>query len=145
MVSQAFVMAGAAIFTVSKQGGKHYTFKVERTPDPGADSKFTAPAWFAHVLAGPNNTTDYRYVGRVDPKTLRVKLTAKSKVGPQAEALTVLNWALRCVRQQGTYTPPAAYRIEHAGRCGRCNRQLTTPESIARGIGPECWTLMGMV
>lgn len=25
-----------------------------------------------------------------------------------------------------------------ADRCGRCGRELTDPESIARGIGPEC-------
>jgi hypothetical protein len=143
MVSKAFVLAGAAVFTVSRDGGKHYTYRVEHVT-PEAGSKFTAPAWFAYVLAGPNNTTDFRYMGLVNPQTLRVKLTAKSKIGPHAEALTVLNWALRCVRQQATYTPPPAYRIEHAGKCGRCGRTLTTPDSIKRGIGPECWSMLGM-
>ena len=28
--------------------------------------------------------------------------------------------------------------VWHEGRCGRCNRALTVPESIASGIGPEC-------
>jgi len=28
--------------------------------------------------------------------------------------------------------------IWHEGRCGRCNRKLTVPASIALGIGPEC-------
>ncbi len=144
MVSKAFVLAGAAVFTVSREGGKHYTFKVERV-DPQPGSKFVHPAWFAHVLTGPNNTADYRYVGMVNGATLRVKLTAKSKIGPQAEALKVLTWALRCVTQQATYTPPSYMRIDHAGKCGRCGRTLTTPESIKRGIGPECWTMLGMV
>ena len=26
----------------------------------------------------------------------------------------------------------------HAGRCGRCGRALTVPESVASGYGPEC-------
>lgn len=28
--------------------------------------------------------------------------------------------------------------IWHVGRCSRCGRTLTVPESIAAGIGPEC-------
>lgn len=28
------------------------------------------------------------------------------------------------------------------GRCGKCGRTLTDPESIERGIGPECWSRM---
>ena len=24
-------------------------------------------------------------------------------------------------------------------RCRRCNRRLTNPKSIARGVGPVCW------
>lgn len=30
------------------------------------------------------------------------------------------------------------YTLVAADRCGRCSRELTDPESIARGIGPEC-------
>jgi hypothetical protein len=29
-----------------------------------------------------------------------------------------------------------------ADKCGRCGRELTDPESIARGIGPECYGQM---
>jgi hypothetical protein len=28
--------------------------------------------------------------------------------------------------------------VWHDGACGVCGRQLTVPESVARGIGPEC-------
>ena len=28
--------------------------------------------------------------------------------------------------------------IYHTGKCVRCGRQLTTPESVITGIGPEC-------
>jgi hypothetical protein len=28
--------------------------------------------------------------------------------------------------------------VRHEGKCGRCGRTLTVPESIDRGIGPEC-------
>ena len=29
-------------------------------------------------------------------------------------------------------------RIYHVGKCGRCGRALSTPESILTGLGPEC-------
>lgn len=32
----------------------------------------------------------------------------------------------------------STYQIQQTRHCRRCNRQLTTPESIDRGIGPEC-------
>src|ERR1700752_4765990 len=37
--------------------------------------------------------------------------------------------------------PPKA-EIWHEGTCGRCARPLTDPQSIARGIGPECASKM---
>ncbi|HEY2304185.1 MAG TPA: DUF6011 domain-containing protein [Acidimicrobiales bacterium] len=27
-----------------------------------------------------------------------------------------------------------------AGRCRRCGRALADPESVSRGIGPDCWS-----
>jgi hypothetical protein len=33
--------------------------------------------------------------------------------------------------------------IWHEGRCGRCGRKLTVPESIHNGYGPECIHLIG--
>lgn len=29
------------------------------------------------------------------------------------------------------------------GKCGRCARRLTTPESVQLGFGPECAKLLG--
>lgn len=34
---------------------------------------------------------------------------------------------------------PDKLHVYHEGRCGRCGRKLTTPESIERGLGPECY------
>lgn len=28
--------------------------------------------------------------------------------------------------------------VQHLGKCARCRRKLTDPESIRRGLGPEC-------
>jgi hypothetical protein len=32
----------------------------------------------------------------------------------------------------------ATLEFWHEGRCGRCGRRLTVPDSIASGYGPEC-------
>jgi hypothetical protein len=144
MVSEAFVTAGHAIFTVSSPKGKHYTFKVCKV-DPKAGSPFTSPAWFVHVLTGPNNLHDYSFIGQLDPKRFRVTQSWKSTIGAQAECLKVLAWALKVVRQTaGGYVIPTGYKIDHAGKCGRCGRTLTVPQSIECGIGPECQLLMGV-
>jgi hypothetical protein len=70
-----------------------------------------------------------------------------------AEATYVV-WAKRLLELLGTDTVRAAFaagvgqlnasydgvehRISLSRSCRRCNRSLTTPTSIARGIGPEC-------
>jgi hypothetical protein len=33
---------------------------------------------------------------------------------------------------------PEQVEVHHEGRCGRCGRALTVPESIESGFGPEC-------
>jgi hypothetical protein len=33
---------------------------------------------------------------------------------------------------------PNFIEIWHEGRCGKCGRTLTVPDSIANGLGPEC-------
>lgn len=30
--------------------------------------------------------------------------------------------------------------VQHVGRCSKCNRKLTNPESMNRGMGPECFS-----
>lgn len=47
-------------------------------------------------------------------------------------------WANLIVRSAGTYWAGEGYRLAVAGRCVRCNRELTDPVSIETGIGPKC-------
>lgn len=132
MIDRNFVIAGRALFTVSNGRGEHYTFRVNHTK--GSDQY--APCWFVSLLTGPDNENDYSYIGKLDPETGAVGLTRASKIGEDAVSFKVLVWALKQLWTRKDL--PAGYEINHEGRCGKCGRLLTVPESVQSGYGPEC-------
>ncbi len=138
MISVSFLTAGRAIFTVSNGKGQHYTYRVTKSRTPGR-----APAYFVGVLTGSNNEGDYTYLGLLacDERAYFLRRTAKSPASLiDGKPGAVFAWAMKVV--SGLRDLPEGYRIDHAGKCGRCARTLTDPESIERGIGPECVRLM---
>jgi hypothetical protein len=133
MINRQFITAGRSIFTVkSGRTGEHVTYRVAHKA--GTD-KFP-PAWFIFVLTGPDNTSDYTFLGLLDPETGRVRLSRSSKFTEDSRPVKVVRWALEQVWKNRTL--PAGYEIHHEGRCGKCGRLLTTPTSCKLGIGPEC-------
>ncbi len=65
-------------------------------------------------------------------------VTRKSKVTRNYKAFAwILRHLINCVM-------PPGVEIYHHGRCGNCGRILTHPESIKRGIGPECYKKYGL-
>ena len=132
-----FFMGGNATFTVDNGKGTHYTFKI-RQPKK-ANPRFTGSApHFVSLLTGPDNINNYSYLGMVNAETGSVKLTRASKMNDDSTPVKVLRWALN--HALGDRLLPAGYAIHHEGKCGCCGRALTVPESIKRGIGPECWS-----
>lgn len=129
MLNKNFVLGGNATFTVQNPEGKHYTFKVRQ---PKADMPF-----FMSLLTGPDNTSSFTYLGVLN-QTGRLCLTAKSKLTEDSLPVRVANFAIRCVWGTQKNGLPVGYQIRHEGKCGCCGRKLTTPESLDRGIGPEC-------
>ena len=129
MITREFVLAGKAILTVSSPD-IHFTFKVrlkkktEKYPDK----------YFISLLTGPENTNDYTYLGILEDDN--VKLTKASQFQDDSRPVKAIRWAIKTIWTQSQ--PPQGFEIRHAGRCGRCGRLLTVPESIDSGIGPEC-------
>ena len=132
MINREFVLAGKAIFSVKNDKGQHYTFKIIH--QKGNDQ--FPPVWFIFLLTGPDNTSDYTYMGKIDAETGKVILTAKSKYSADSLPVKVADFGLRII--YGKQALPAGYGINHEGYCGRCARLLTVPESVESGIGPEC-------
>lgn len=123
-----FIFAGHATFTLkSQRSGDHYTFRMSR-----ADGK---PLWFLSLLTAPGVFT---YVGVVEDNALR--LTRKSRYTPEAVPVQAFSYFLGHLMRRGAIAPHL--EVWHEGACGRCGRPLTHPESIARGIGPDCWEMI---
>ena len=137
MVSQDFIRAGRAVFTVSNGNGVHYTYKVTYKKPSG---KFRE-TWFVSLLTGPNKEEDFSYMGMLGDD-LQVRLTRNSRFTEDIVPFRVINWFLKLVRDGKPL--PEGYSAHHEGRCGRCGRTLTVPETIESGIGPECAKKMGL-
>jgi hypothetical protein len=130
-----FILAGNAIFTlVSKKTGARKTFEaVQVPPKPGFDK----PGYVVRLLTGPENTSDYRYLGFM--YTGRQGIGFKlNHDGWGEEAGSVFSWFLRRLNAGNEIDLLSQAEFWHAGRCGRCGHLLTDPESIARGLGPVC-------
>lgn len=110
--------------TVESTTGDHRTFRIRRQAD---DAKFAPGERILEMLIGPNNESDFAGIGFVKDGG---KVILWSKHKDKAKLISVLTdvslWEMRGFR----------YLIE--ATCRRCNRKLTTPESIESGIGPTC-------
>lgn len=123
-----FILAGYAIFTlVSRKTGTRFTYRVSVAKD-------RPDLFFVSVLTGPQNTTDYQYVG-VITRDGGFRHTAKSKIGTDAPSVKAIQWTIEKLMDG---VEPDQLEIYHLGKCGKCGRPLTVPESIITGLGPTC-------
>ncbi len=141
-----FIEAGRAVITiVSKASGNRYTFRFSR-PDE-ADTQLhnqafgTRPIWVS-LLSGQDNEADYSFMGTIFParSTTELRPSSRSKVGTTAPSWIAMMWFLDCLYGDEVDQERLLRQAEvwHEGRCGRCGRKLTVPESIAIGFGPDC-------
>lgn len=134
--AKRFVTAGNAIFTLqSRKTGSRYTYRARAGK---SDGDHPAPT-FLQLLTGPDNTSDYTYLGVIN-NTGTFHLTRNSKLTMEAPSVRAAKFFCDIVLVGGKL--PEALEVRHEGRCCRCNRLLTVPESVDRGIGPECWAKM---
>jgi hypothetical protein len=129
--ARAFMLAGNSTVTmVSTKTGTRFTYKIRASEE--------GDVFFVSLLRGADNTADYSYMGRIDQ---RARFWAGRKVpkpgdtGPDAPSSKAFLWAWERLCN-GVLLD--SLEIWHEGRCGRCNRKLTVPSSIASGVGPEC-------
>jgi hypothetical protein len=136
--AKQFALAGNATITLeSLKSGVHFTFRVKQAKDQKTNEP-TPDVYFVSLLNGPDNESDYMYLGII--RRGQFGLTKGSRAGKEASSVKAFTyfWSLR----DGAF--PDQLVVRHEGRCGRCNRTLTVPESIDLGIGPDCAAIMGL-
>lgn len=118
-----FIFAGNSTFTVlNTKTQNRFTFKVRKAKD--------SDVYFVKVLTSPDI---YQFIGSVLKNSF--KYSKKSKISIDAQSIVVFQYILNKLL---TDNLDSCVEIWHEGKCGKCGRQLTVPESIEIGIGPEC-------
>jgi hypothetical protein len=140
-----FVFAGKARFTlVSVDSGRRFTYRVTKKKPPENDAEQRTfdrygQAYFVSLLRGPDNSSDYAYMGVIDNGGF--KTTTSSRVSKDAESHVAFAWFLARMSKGGAPCTKLEFWTE--GRCGRCGRGLTVPTSVNAGFGPECIGRLG--
>jgi hypothetical protein len=129
--AEKFIFAGNAIFTLeSEKTGNRYTYKVNKCEDK-------KDFYFVGLLVGPDNEYDYKYIGVIDKNNFRT--TKASKLTNNSTPVIAFNFFLKKMNKLNAIPE---LKIYHMGKCAKCGRPLTTPESIKNGLGPICMGLM---
>lgn len=132
-VALKFISAGKATFTVkSLKSGNHITFKVKKSKKP------TGPSHFVTVRDDADGIGSYSYLG-VLWNGVDFNHGVRSQLAHDGVFANTARWFFNQLKLNQI---PAKCELWHEGRCGRCGRALTHPESIASGIGPECKSKM---
>ena len=137
-LTKDFFFGGAARFTVeSEKSGDWRTYRLGLSkPNP----RYPNPQYMLALLAGPDNENDFVYIGIVNPDTGELRLTRNSRRTESSPDVLIFRWLMKHLFSDGLLNNG---KVHHEGKCGCCGRTLTVPESIERGIGPECWRRNG--
>lgn len=165
MIGKEFILAGAAVFTIEHEG-RHYTYRVSRKDGGEHCAKCdgtgywkgstrvcfackgtgeTQPVWFVGLLTGPDNEADYTYMGILDVDNGELRLTKNSRYTDNTTPVVWFRYVVLAIwidalepnlKIEGPLD--FGWKVHHEGRCGRCGRPLTTPESVSLGLGPVC-------
>ena len=120
-----FLTAGRAEFTLeSNNTATHFTFKITKSD--------THYRYFVNYLNGPDS---YGYAGMINELTGLKFYTTQKSPKKDTPVIRAINWF---INQLDHGTKLDQVEFHHIGRCGRCGRKLTTPESIRTGLGPVC-------
>lgn len=145
-----FMFAGNATFTLlNRETQGRFTYKIRKLKQEGTQDK---DIFFVKVLTGQDNENSYKFIGTIFVPTFNgnkpgeqsyFKWSYKGGIGMDAQSVKVFNWFFENVIIKGHGYP--VLEFYHAGKCCRCGRTLTVPESIESGIGPECEKLMSKI
>lgn len=130
--ARQFILSGNAVLTFrNSESGNRFTFKIRKP------SK-TSPH-FVMVRVGPSDDHgDWAFLGTIfEDGSYRHGCRSSISQDAQSERVFVWLWA-------NIDDLPEFIEVWHEGRCLRCERELTVPESIRLGYGPICAEMLGI-
>jgi len=107
--------------------GNHRTFRIKTQKD---DARFAPGERIIGLLNGLDNESDYLSFGFVKPDG-RIIVWRKHQG-------TVFERYARMLQHLEYECDKFGLVAQWSATCRKCNRELTTPESIESGIGPVC-------
>jgi len=122
------ILAGKCIITIqSTETLKHYTFKIKKSKQPDKNIHFI------YVFADGDK---YIYFATIfNEKDLAT--TKNSKMKKDSTCFLAFRYLWLNILA-GNVKNLNKLNIFHSGKCNRCGKTLTEPESIKRGLGPYC-------
>lgn len=119
------MLAGNFTFTAkSLKTGNHYTYRIQKN---------IINAYEVYYLI--NGNEDYRWLGTL----LLNDGIFKFKGGASIKINTPVYIAFHSITNTAVFRQlHPLLEIWHQGKCARCGRLLTHPDSILLGVGPEC-------
>ena len=125
-----FLFAGKSIITLKYSDSEvRFTYRITE-PHDANDTRF-----FVKLLTGNDNENSYTYLGTIFD-TRNFRLTKGSTIGNTAESFKMFDVFFNELMENNHVCTNML--IYHSGKCDRCGRTLTVPESIENGLGPEC-------
>lgn len=119
-----FITGGKSFFTIKNpKTDNRFTFKSVKHKEKNI--------FFLSVLTSPDK---YEFIGTIF-EDMRYSHSNKSSIGKESQSNKVFSYVFNSLKGDRL---PEFIQVWHSGRCGRCGRKLTTPESIVSGYGPEC-------
>ena len=134
---ESFIYAGNARFTLhNKETGNRFTYEFRKPKE----KRGSADLWFVSVLTSPDR---YTFIGTsVASKSQNMfgnvhsyHHSCKSSITRNAQSVRTIMWFIKALDENRI---PSQVEVWHEGRCGKCGRPLTVPESIESGLGPIC-------
>lgn len=129
-----YIFAGNSTFTIKNtKTGNRLTYKIKKSPYTYQEHQ-NVP-YFVRVLTTPDT---YTFLGTIffnQNGKFTYKRSIKSRIFSDSSSNRVMEWFLDVLSNN---TIPKQIEFWHCGKCCKCGRKLTVPESIKSGIGPEC-------
>jgi len=127
------ILAGNSEFSLQNENSKrHYTYKIKSVKK---NNSKTSKRYFVNVAFG---YMEFTYAGLLIIEGNKVSYSKgnSGNVSESAESIVGLFWLLNILLNGKNV--PDAMGVYHFGKCGKCGRPLTDPESIKIGLGPYC-------